>query len=154
MPADPHTAGAKNATVVIHAEQPMGHVHAPFRETIVVTHVLHALAVGERLQLAMTVGHTHGADVVAFGEEQLKRQAAILPQTLAVGLDFHVFADFGRAGGQQFGHARDLHEAEAAGAHIINTFKVTERRDFDPGVGGDFQNGRPFLGADLFSING
>src|SRR5208282_3537357 len=40
VPADAHATGAHDAAVVIHAEQPMGHVHAPFRKTIIVTYVL------------------------------------------------------------------------------------------------------------------
>ena len=116
--------------------------------------MVHALAVGEGLQFAMAVGHAHGADVVALGEQQLQRHAPVFLQAFAVGLDVHAFADFGRAGGQQFGDARDLHEAEAAGADVVHAVQVAQRRDFDAGVGGHVQDRGAFLGADLDSVNG
>ena len=126
---------AKDAAVVVHAEQPMGRVHAPFRKVIIVAHVVHAQAVGQRLQFAMAVGHAHGADVIALGEQQFQRHAAVFSQALAVGLDVHALGDFRRAGGQQLGDAGDFHEAQAAGAQVINAFEMAERRDFDAGVG-------------------
>ncbi len=115
--------------------------------------MVHALAVGQRLQFAMAVGHAHGADVIAFGEQQFERHSPVFAQPFAVGLHVHALADFGGAGGQQFANARDFHEAQAAGAHVIYPVQMTQRRDFDAGVGGDFQNGRALLGADLFFIN-
>src|ERR1700690_2666648 len=53
VPANPHTTGAENAPVMVHAEAQMGVVHPPLRKAIIVTHVVHALAAGERLQFAM-----------------------------------------------------------------------------------------------------
>ena len=97
----------------------------------------------------MAVGHAHGADVVALGEQQLQRHAAVFPQPFAVGLDVHALADLGGAGGQQLGDAGDLHQAQAAGADVIDAVEMAERRDLDAGVGGGLQDGRAFLGADL-----
>src|SRR5208337_1757981 len=136
VPADAHTTGAENAPVVIHAEAQMGVVHTPFRKAIIVTHVVHALAVGERLEFAMAVGHARGADVIALGEQQLQRHAAVFLQPFAVGPDLHAFGDFGRAGGQELGDARDFHETEAAGADVVHAFQMAQGGDFDPGVGG------------------
>ena len=80
---------AEDAAVVVHAEQRMRVVHVPFREAVFVADVVHALRVGQRLQFAMAVGHADGADVIALGEQQLQRHAAVLAQPLAVGLDVH-----------------------------------------------------------------
>ena len=44
VPANAHAAGAKHTAVVIHAEQRMRVVHAPFRETVFVADMVHALA--------------------------------------------------------------------------------------------------------------
>ena len=102
----------------------------------------------------MAVGHADGADVVALGEQQFQRHAAVFAQALAVGLDVHAFADFGGAGGQQFGDAGDFHQAQAAGADVIDAFQVAERRDLDARLpSAASQNGRAFLGADLFAVN-
>ena len=45
--------------------------------------------IGQRLQFAMAVGHAHGADVIALGEQQFQRHAAVFSQPFAVGLDVH-----------------------------------------------------------------
>ena len=154
VPADADAARAKDAAVVVHAEQPVRAVHAPFREAVIVAHVVHALAVGEGLEFAMAVGHADRADVVALGEQQFQRHAAVFAQPFAVGLDVHAFGDFGRAGRQQFGDAGDFHQAQPAGADVIDAFEMAERRDFDAGLGGGLQDRRAFLGADLFAVNG
>src|SRR5450759_1631225 len=124
VPADAHAAGAKHAPIVIHAEQRVGVVHAPFRKGVFVTDMIHALAVGERLEFAMAVGHAHGADVIPFGEQQFENHAAIFAKAFAVGLDIHAFGDFRSAGGKKLRHTRNLNEAKAARAHVIDTIKA------------------------------
>src|ERR1035437_1287964 len=153
VPADAHAAGAKHAAIVIHAEQRVRVVHAPFREGVFVADMIHALAAGERLEFAMTVGHAHGADVIPFGEQQFQNQAAIFAKALAVGLDIHAFGDFRSAGGKKLRHTRNLYEAKAARAHVIDTIEVTQRWDFHAGFFRRLQNGRAFFGADLFAVN-
>ena len=102
----------------------------------------------------MAVGHANGADVVALGEEQFQSHAAIFLETLAVGLDVHAFGNFRGAGGQQFRHAGDFHQTQAACAHVINAVEMAQRRDFDARFLRGLQNGRAFLGADLLAVNG
>ena len=89
----------------------------------------------QRLQFAMAVGDADGADVVALGEQQFQGHAAVFAQPLAVGLDVHAFGDLGGAGRQQLGNAGHFHQAEAAGADVIDAVQMAERRDFDAGVG-------------------
>src|ERR1035437_11072215 len=55
VPADADAAGAEDAAVVVHAEQRMGGIEAPFRITVFVADVIHALAVGQCLQFAVAV---------------------------------------------------------------------------------------------------
>ena len=125
-----------------------------FGKAIFVADVVHALAVGQRLQFAMAVGHADRADVVPLGEQQLQRHPAVLAQPFAVGLDVHAFGDLGGAGGQQLGNAGDFHQAQPAGAHVINAFQVAERRDVDARFGRGLQDRRALLGADLFAVDG
>src|SRR5581483_7200774 len=47
FPADAHTTGAKDATVVVNAKQRVGDVHAPLRELVIKTHMVHALVIGQ-----------------------------------------------------------------------------------------------------------
>src|ERR1039457_1833710 len=132
----------------------MGRVHSPFWETVVVAHVVHAVLPGQRLKLAVVVGHADRADVVALRKQELERHPAVLAKALGVCVDVHALGDMGRAGRKKLGHAGHLDQAEAAGANVVDAFEVAEGRDLYPGVGGGIQNGCALLGADLLAIDG
>ena len=153
VPADAHATGAKDAAVVIHAEEAVRVVHVPLRKAIIVADVVHALAPGEGLQFAMAVGNAHGADMIPLGEQQFQRHAPVFSQPLAVGFDLHAFGDFGGAGGKQLRHAGHFHQAQAAGAHVIDAVQVAQGRDFHAGLFRRLQNGCAFLGADFLAVN-
>ena len=132
----------------------MGIVDLPFGEAVIVTDMVEALAVSKGLKLAMAVGDTHGANVVALGQEEFQRHAPIPHQPFGVGPDLHPFSHFRRAGGQEFGNSGDFYQAEPARAHIINSFQMAESRDGDSSVRGSLQNRRAFIGTDLLPIDG
>ena len=92
--------------------------------------------------------------MVPLGEQQFQDHAAVFPQPFAVGFDVHALGDFGGAGGQQFRHAGDFHDAQAARAQVINALQMAERGDVDPRLGRGLQHGRAFLGGDLLAVNG
>ena len=66
---DTHTAGAKDATVVIQHKALMAGVHGQVRVQIIVAHMVHAHSCGLPLQFTVAVHHTNRTDVVAFGKE-------------------------------------------------------------------------------------
>src|SRR5690349_13878315 len=72
VPAYSHTSRAKDTTVVVQSEQSMGIVRVPSWKDVVVTDVIHAVRIGKRLQFAMAIGDTNGANMIALGEKQFE----------------------------------------------------------------------------------
>jgi hypothetical protein len=107
--ADSHTAGAEDAAVVVNGEAIVGQIHAAIGEAVGKAGVVHAHGDRHILQLAVAVGHTDGADVVAFGKNQFHRHAAVFRQSGALGLNHHAFGGLRHAGGQQLVDPRHLH---------------------------------------------
>ena len=91
------------------------------------------------LQFAVAVGDAEGADVVAFGEEQLHGHAAIALQLLGVGADRHPLRRFGGTGGQQAAAGLRGHQAEAAGAHRRQPLEMAEGGQLHAGGAGGLQ---------------
>ena len=98
----------------------------------------------------MAIGHADGAGVIALSKQQFQRHAPVFLEAFAVGLHVHALADFRRAGGKQLGDAGDFHEAQPAGAQVINAIEMAECGNFDAGVGGDIQDRRAFLALTCF----
>jgi hypothetical protein len=101
----------------------------------------------------MAVGHAHRADMVALGEEQLQRHPPVFAQPFAVGLDVHALATLVVQAGSSLAIPGHFHQAQPAGAHIINAVQMAERRNFDARLRRGVQDRRAFLGADLLSVN-
>ena len=87
VPADAHAPAAKDAAVVVHAEERDACHPPPISGSN--NRSARGPCPGCRpgLQLAMAVGDADGADVVALGEQQFQRHAAVFAQPFAVGLD-------------------------------------------------------------------
>jgi hypothetical protein len=130
--ADPHAAGAQDAAVVIEAEARMGGIHRALRILIREAAVIHPHRHRHVLQLAVAIGDAEGTDMVAFGKEQLDRHAAEFPQLGRVGADHLAFSGLTGTGRQQPLAALQLHQAQAAGPHRIETIEMAEGGNRQP----------------------
>ena len=77
----------------------------------------------------MPGGDAHGADVVAFGEQQLERDLPIGLELRRAGGDRQALLYGGGAGGQQARDAGDLDHAQPAGADRAQALHVAEGGD-------------------------
>ena len=89
----------------------------------------------------MAVGDADRADMVALGEEQLEGHPPVFAQPLAVGLDVHPSLTLVVQAGQELGDAGHFHQAEPAGADVVDPLQMAERRDRDARLGGGVQDG-------------
>ncbi len=109
---------------------------------------------GEILQLAVVVGHTHGADVVAFHEQQLHDGPPVLGELLRVCGHLHALGDGGHAGGQQLLRVAHLDQAQPAGTDVTEPVEMTQRGDVDGVLAGDLEHGLPVRAGDFPAVDG
>ena len=83
----------------------------------------------QRLQFAIAVRDTHGADVIAFDEQQLECHQPIVRKAVGIGADRHAVLYRCRAGGQQATDAGDLDQAQTAGPRRAKPFQMAQGRD-------------------------
>ncbi len=96
----------------------MGRIHRKFRITVGKLDVRKALVLGQRLQVAMSIGHANRANMISLREKQLEDHAAILSQTVRFRRNIHPFFYPRDARRKQFSHPFYLDQTEAASPHI------------------------------------
>ena len=85
---------------------------------------------------------------VVLGENQLHVNLARVAYLGAVGINLHAFLDDVVARGDQLFLALDLHDADAAGADLVDFLEKTEGGDRNARFGRRTQNGGAFFDGD------
>lgn len=139
---------------MIHSEQSMRVIHLPARKIVLKPDMVDTVQVRQSLQLAMAIGDTDGANVIALGEQQLQDHSPIITEPFRVGFDLHPFADPRRAGGKELRCAGKFDEAKPACADIMNAIQVTECWNLQPSLFRRLQDSCAIRSADLIAVNG
>ena len=113
--ADAHAARAQDAAIVVEHPARVRHVDRQAREVVRQVDMGEPEGLRQRLQFAIAVGDTDGADMVALDEQQLQRHQPVVRKAVGVGGDRHAVLCRCRAGGQQAADAGDLDQAQTAG---------------------------------------
>jgi hypothetical protein len=148
-----NTAGAAYATVMI---QPIALVRRVYRRQFGAP-IFEPGMIDPELgapcpQFAAAVGHANRTYVIAFREQEFQDHFAVFHQLFGMGLDHHAIHGFRGTGGQKPSGAFHLHEAQPAGPHRRQTFKITERREVNSVLAACLQQGRPGWRAHLYTI--
>jgi hypothetical protein len=80
--------------------------------------MIHAELLGHCLQLAVPVGDTDGADMVAFGKQEFEDCASITVEPFRASAHFHAFLDFGHTGREQLVDPFHFNQTKAASPNI------------------------------------
>ncbi len=115
--------------------------------------MIHTQAHRQTLQLAMPVLHANGADVIAFGEEQLDDHFAIFTQARRIGANLHPLAHGGDTGGLQLVGATHLNQTQPARSNGRDTFEVTQCRDGDTRFPRRLQDRLLLISADELAVD-
>jgi hypothetical protein len=103
-------------------------------------------------QFAAAVGHADRTDMIAFREQEFEDHLAVFHQFFGMGLDHHAIHGFRGTSRQKSSGAFHLHEAQSAGPHRRQTFKITECRKIYSILAACLQQGRPGWSAHLYTI--
>ena len=153
LAADAHAAVAQDAarTVEVHHRRPL----LFFLVVLSLREFRFGGAVGKRhvLQFAFAASVTHRAIQRMVAEHQLQHCLPCLAHLVAVSRNNHALGYRRGAGGLQFGHLLDLHDAHAASALQRKSGVVTERRNFNAHVLASLDQQRARGRRDLLSVD-
>ena len=131
-----------------------GHVHRQRGIQVRITDAVNAVDVALVLQAAIAlVVLAHGADVIAFAEQEFQGGLAQVVEPFALGDDFGARGRRGGAGRHNLRAAFDFDDAQAAAAPGRQAFHIAQRRNGDVVGAGDLQNGAALGGFAELAIN-
>jgi hypothetical protein len=105
------------------------------------------------LQVAVSVGHADGANMVTFAEKHFNDYASIVPQALGVDEHLHAFLYLGYACGKESVVALDLNQTDTTGANFGESFDMAECGNVNSVLLGDLQDSLVLTRAHVLSIN-
>ncbi len=129
-------------------------VHGQGGEGVGVAHVVHLIAVGQVLQLAVSAGLAEHAEVIVFRKDKLQYLTAVLLQLFAVGTYYQPLPGRVGAGGHRPSLPVNLDDAQAAGPDIAQAVEVAQRGDVDAVGLTDLKNGVAGLPFNLPVVDG
>jgi hypothetical protein len=145
-------AQALDALVVV-ADEGERRVPCLARQVLLVGKVEDAEVVGEGLQRAVAGAHAGGALRVVLREQELHVGLAGHADLRAVRAHDHAVEDVVVAGRDQLVDALDLHDADAACAHLVEVLQIAQRRDLDACRTGRLQDGGVLRDRDLLAVD-
>ena len=107
-------------------------IHRRLFELMAAAHIggrLNAILPAALLQFALPVLGTGQAVHIMVGEQQVQNRFARRDNALRVRLNLHPRLDRRIACRHQLVHARNLHHTEPAGADLIDSLQIAERRN-------------------------
>jgi hypothetical protein len=130
--AGPDAAGTADAPVVVQSVSFMGKVYCgEVRAAIFETRVVDAKFSASCTQLATSVCHTNGTDMIPLGKQEFKKHLSVLLELFRMGLDHHSILGLSRARGHKPSSAFHRDEAEPASTHGGQSFQVAKCRQVD-----------------------
>src|SRR5581483_2282932 len=115
--------------------------------------MIHAEPCCQRLQLAVPIGDTDGADMIAFSEQQFEDGSAIPVEPLRARVYFHTFFDSGHTCWQKLVDPLHLNQTKATRTHLRQAFQATHRGDENACLLCRFQDRLGFASADITPID-
>lgn len=151
--ADAYASRAENAPVMVDAEPFVGNVHVALGVEIFIAYVVHSQTNSEVLELAVSVGNAHRADVISFRQEEFDDMLSVFVELLRIRANDHPLGDAGNAGGLETSNPLDLDKTESTGADVADAVEVTESRNVHSMFANGLEKGLIVSGADELSVD-
>ena len=132
LAACPDAATAEDAAVVVHDEILSRSIDRDLGIRVLVDPMVHAITVGECLELTVAAHLTEHAVMVPLGKEHLKDEFSLLNHLGRFGLHLHSFRYRKGAGRLKGALSLDLDETDPAGAMGRQGRMIAEIWDIDP----------------------
>ena len=139
--AGSHAAAAQHALGVVPDQMSRGSLNLGVGSALLEGNLFHAKLLGQDLELAGAVPMAGQAFHAMVGKDQLQGHLPGLLHLGAVGPDHHALVDGIDAGGAQGAGALHFHQAQTAGADLVETFQVAQGGDIHTGDMRGFHDG-------------
>jgi hypothetical protein len=152
--ASPDASAAEDTAVIVKDHELMGSIHFERRPVWLQVPVGHPFIISPVLQFAVASADlTVHAEVIPFAEDQGEDELTGVENFLGAGVNDHPIGGRQGAGGLQGARTLDFHHAHPASTIGGQLGVVAQRGDVYTGLFSSFQNRRPFLHLDGFSVN-
>lgn len=139
-----NTAAAMNALGIVADDRGRKIIDLGFALYSVEGIAVHAVFVTKRRKLAFTRADAGSTFTVVVGKQQLEVDLSALADLGGVGFNLHTLANRHNTGGSKRSCSLYFHKAEAAGADLLNIFKIAKGGNIDVCFLCGFEDGRPF----------